>query len=358
MYTSPITSISFDFITYLSITTAFPVPDLFKLSSIPNLGVLEIINGIGRSPYGVGDRLIRAWHLAAVENGAFPVLRILKLWNHEDLTSQSLIYLNSFTALAIYDVSGCGFTLNSKIDARRLGWRPTCDGDLELLEATCVKKVALLRASEGCVKNSVHKSSVRQFSDKAQVATLPRAEVASFLTRLGLPTPEVPPVQKNQDNAVCLEDLDKSEPELATRGKQKKVADTVRIAKTEVETWDAPAHNLFARIGELRNDLDLARAGLAIGDQAVIGNQLVNSVPMVSLRLGKTSPESNSQKLAFVRIKVPLPTDEAPKTRSHGHESRTENGPVTPVSAIPAPRAKPVMRKKKRALDDMLNSFL
>jgi hypothetical protein len=82
MYTSPVTSKSFDFITSLSITTVFPVPDLFKLSTIPNLGILEIINREGSSPYGVGDRLIRAWHLAAVDNGAFSVLRILKLWNH------------------------------------------------------------------------------------------------------------------------------------------------------------------------------------------------------------------------------------------------------------------------------------
>ena len=357
MYTSPLTSKSFDFITSLSITTKFPVPDLFKLSTIPNLGILEIINGKERSAYGVGDRLIRAWHLAAMDNGAFSVLRILKLRNHEELTSQSLIYLNSFPALAIYGVGGCGFSLSSKIDARRFGWRPTREIDLlRLLETTCVEKVTLLRASQNSENNTVPECSIRQISDNAQVARLARTEVTSFLTHLGIPTQEVQPVQKKQHDPVYLEDIDKSKSESGTR---KKVAKPSVTPKIEAETWDVEAYNSYARIGELRNDLDLARAGLALGDQAVVGNQLVNSVPIASLRLGKSTLLSNSQDLAFIRIKVPVPSDEAPKTRTHGHESKTEGEVVTPVTATPAPRPKPVMRKKKkRALDDVLNSFL
>jgi hypothetical protein len=356
MYTSPLTSKSFDFITSLSITTKFPVPDLFKLSTIPNLGILEIINSKERCAYGVGDRLIRAWHLAAMDNGAFSVLRILKLWNHEELTSQSLIYLNSFPALAIYDVGGCGFSLSSKIDARRFGWRATREIDLlRLLETTCVEKVTLLRASQSSENNTVTEPGIRQLSDKAQVTRLPRSEVTSFLTHLSIPTREVPPVQKKQHNPVYLEDIDKNKSESRTR---KKVAKPSITPKIETETWDMEAYNSYARIGELRNDLDLARAGLALGDQAAVGNQLVNSVPMASLRLGKSTLLSNSQDLAFIRIKVPVPSDEAPKSRTHEHESRTEYEAVTPVSATPAPRPKPVMRKRKRALDDVLSSFL
>jgi hypothetical protein len=355
MYTSPVTSKSFDFITSLSITTVFPVPDLFKLSTIPNLGILEIINREGSSPYGVGDRLIRAWHLAAVDNGAFSVLRILKLWNHEELTGQSLVYLNSFPALAIYDVSGCGFNLNSKIDARRFGWRPTWDIDLlESLETTCVEKTVLLQASRGSESSSTRELGTRQLSDKAQVARLPRAEITSFLTHLGLKIPEVPPVQKKQHNPLCLEDLDKTESGLATKKKRKRAPDPAITAKREPKTWDAPAYNSFARIGQLRNDLDLARAGLATGGQVVVGNQLVNSAPVVSLRLGK--PPLHLQNLAFVRIKLPDPPDEPPKTRTHV-ESMTEDEAVRLVSATPTPRPKPVMRKK-RALDDMLSSFI
>ena len=44
IYTSPLTSSSYDFITVLSITTSFSLPELVKLSEIPNLGVLEIVN--------------------------------------------------------------------------------------------------------------------------------------------------------------------------------------------------------------------------------------------------------------------------------------------------------------------------
>jgi hypothetical protein len=357
MYTNPITSKSFDFITSLSITTVFPIPDLFKLSIIPNLGILEIINSEGSSLHGVGDRLIRAWHLAAVDDGAFSVLRILKLWNHKELTGQSLIYLNSFPALAIYDVSGCGFNLNSKIDARRFGWRPTWDIDLlELLDKTCVEKVTLLQAAQGSESNPIHKLSTRQLSDKELVARVTRAEVTSFLTHLGLKTPAAPPIQKKQHNLVCLEDLDKSKSETATTKKPKKTTGPVINARRKAETWDAPAYNSFARIGQLRNDLDLARAGIAIGDQAVVDSQLVNSLPMVSLRLGKTP--CHARNLAFIRVKLPVLSDEAPRTRTHGHESKTEDEAVTPLSATPAPRLKPIMRKKKRALDDVLSSFL
>jgi hypothetical protein len=103
VYTIPLNAPSFDFITFLSITNTYPIADLIKLSKIVNLGVLEILNvrtiqvdgGVG-----VGDRLIRAWYMAALDENAFQVLRILRLWNHEDLTEKSFVYLNSFKSLA------------------------------------------------------------------------------------------------------------------------------------------------------------------------------------------------------------------------------------------------------------------
>lgn len=101
VYTGPLTSKSFNFITSLSITTSCPVPDLVKLSTVTNLGILEIINTKGVEYIAVGDRLLRSWHIAAVENKAFTVLRILRLWRHEGLTEKSLSYLNGFPALAV-----------------------------------------------------------------------------------------------------------------------------------------------------------------------------------------------------------------------------------------------------------------
>jgi hypothetical protein len=158
VYTKPVISETFDFLTNLSITTAFSIPDLVRLSSIKNLGALEIVNpqeqntDSGATPFavGVGDRIIRAWHEAAVKDRAFPVLRILKLRNFKALTSKSLIYLNSFPSLAVFDVAGCGFALESKIDAQRLGWRVTIDGDiLGLLEAACVERAVLMQEPLG-----------------------------------------------------------------------------------------------------------------------------------------------------------------------------------------------------------------
>jgi hypothetical protein len=76
VYTSALNSPSFDFITSLLITAIFPAQDLLRISEVKNLGVLAI------SGTGVSDYLVREWSRCASENGAFRVLRILRLWDH------------------------------------------------------------------------------------------------------------------------------------------------------------------------------------------------------------------------------------------------------------------------------------
>jgi hypothetical protein len=82
IYITTLASPSFDFITSLTITYNFAIPDLLKLSSITNLGVLKIVHCSPTPAQGVSDYVMRAWHLAALNDGAFRVLRILKLWGH------------------------------------------------------------------------------------------------------------------------------------------------------------------------------------------------------------------------------------------------------------------------------------
>lgn len=105
-YTRALTSANYDFITALSITVEFPVSDLVKLSKLVNLVALEIINPTtGQSL--VSDFLVRAWSLSASEDEAFRILRILRLWNHKEITPKSVYNLVHFPSLVIYDVRGC-----------------------------------------------------------------------------------------------------------------------------------------------------------------------------------------------------------------------------------------------------------
>jgi hypothetical protein len=230
VYTAPLTSNSFDFITSLSITTSFPVPDLLKLSSVTNLGVLEIVGTNGEGYFSVGDRLLRSWHLAATENGAFSVLRIMRLWDHEGLTEKSLTYLNGFPALAVYDVTGCSFRAASTI-----GWKAIVGADISgLLEKTCKKRAQSLKAGLGSQGTTCLTPFSNWLHGGAKVKRIPRAAVSEFLARRPCSGSDGPDVN---------------------------------------EAWDLEAYKSYAWIGELRMDTDLLKAGVALGDQAIVGDQ-------------------------------------------------------------------------------------
>ena len=340
VYTNPLTSNSYDFITSLSITTSFPVPDLLKLSTVTNLGVLEIVNTQGVEYTAVGDRLLRSWHLGAVENGAFSVLRILRLWKHEGLTEKSLAYLNGFPALGIYDIKGCAFGRHAGIQAARLGWKTTLDTDIfGLLQEACEQRTTLMREKFGIQPADHSWDNHERLSEGANVRRIPRTDIAEFLAN----RPVLP-----HFGLLHLEDLNK--------------------------TWDSPNYNAFSRIGELRNDTDLVRAGVIVADQAVVvGDLLVSSAPMASLRLGKSVWGQNfatyagltkrpERGIAFVRIKAPL-QEPVREGRSHdvlGGIAKDLAGREPPFTQPPLVRGETsrIVRNKKRKLDDVLNSFL
>lgn len=124
IYIKPLHSDTFASIACLSITTTFPLAELVKLTSLRNLGVLAISNPKAADDDStIGDRLVRAWHLAARDSAAFPVLRVLRIRHTAHLTPSSLDFINSFPALALYDVTGCpGFRHPRPEHARSLGW--------------------------------------------------------------------------------------------------------------------------------------------------------------------------------------------------------------------------------------------
>ncbi|PQE14426.1 succinyl-3-ketoacid-coenzyme a transferase protein [Rutstroemia sp. NJR-2017a BBW] len=441
VYTKPVISETFDFLTNLSITTAFSIPDLVRLSLIKNLGSLEIVNpqeqntDTGATPFavGVGDRIIRAWHEAAVKDGAFPVLRILKLRNFKALTSKSLVYLNSFPSLAVFDVAGCGFALESKIDAHRLGWRVTVDGDiLGLLEAACVERAVLMQGPLGLPSVSlgeegpvdanifmqirpIRRPCALQLIDNTHVNMIPRAEIPKFITRSDPPAPKTSHRPGKLYNRMYydLDQVHARNPNKHIKKHAWDVLDTLVYSKTRaLETWEFRTLTSFCKVGELRNDKDLAKAGIDIGDQAVVGKDLISSVPVVSLRLGPSpntpsSPflrnelhrpfyesmhgdpvasslkytwkdDTSSKKprgLCFIRINVPSKEKQSTESRvpdvpastlSDGDSARSfsmkpSEGPLGMPSHWHVKRvrsARAIRQKKKQKLADVLSSFM
>lgn len=327
-----------------------------------------------------------------MNEGAFPILRILKLWNHEGLTSKSLPYLNGFPALALYDVQGCSIKLNAKVEAARLGWQATLDTNmLGLLEKACVERSALMWANFGNEGISSKEFDSERLWHGAKVRWIPRGDIAAFLTRPRVPTQET--FDASQTNHIPK---DAEKVPLKFQDRRKNSA-TQPHSKDLVETWDIPSYKAFARIGELRNDTDLVRAGVRVGDQAVVGNELVNSVPMASLRLWE-SPcwlESSSTKvlskslssdgycnasatplsydwkekpqlatstlrgLAFFRIKTNPPAQNQSQDPVEAVERDKAGSDSTLTRPLHSKRpASGIARNKKRRLDDVLSSFL
>ena len=341
----------------------------------------------------VGDRLIRSWYLAALNEDAFSVLRILRLWKHEGLTNKSFDYLHGFPALAVYDIRGCSFDYTAKAELKELGWKASYDNDiLGVLESTCVKRSSSMRGKLGMKDGTSKVFRSEQLWDGASVKRLPRGDIPMFLAQAGASPGDTVETSRMKAN---LNDSEQAQTKFHDRRRQ-------AATQSYLDSWDIPAYRAFARIGELRNDTDLVRAGVEVGDQAVVGNELVNSFPMVSLRLGETpkwiSPTRNSsfssfvgdfyhdgntpfliydwegnsrpassipRGPAFIRIKAPPPSPpdlEVENKRCGVLEPLAQNlaggEPLSSQSTASKRRVSGVVRNKKRKLDDVLSSFM
>lgn len=350
VYTNMLTSKSLDFITCLSITVACQIPDLVKLSQVVNLGVLHIVNTTGMPD--IGDRLIRAWHFAALNDGSFRVLRILKLWNHEELTCNSLPLINSFPALAVYDVRGCCFAADADIQAKALGWQVARKANyLVELNKICQERAAATGQQLGSIA-----SYSQPWNDGARIRLISRAKVAQFIASREIGNGEE---QSNLPGDPDFPDILKSKAKPSKKNSRKQKGTSIpRLASVvkATETWDFPTYAAFARIGELCNDNDLSDAGVTVGKQAVVGDELVNSVPMAFLCLGIAPPPSTKSR-GFVFLRRHVISEK--RTQIVEQMSRPElNEVVKPQNASHKRSAPVVMRAKKRKLDDILGSFL
>jgi hypothetical protein len=412
IYTAPLISSSYDFITVLSITTSFSLPELVRLSEIPNLGVLEIVNKRRGNKSVVQNRLVRAWNTAAL-GGAFKVLRILRLWNHLEVTSESLSYLTNFPALGVYDIRGCGIDSSAPTYARSLGWKPTVDLNIHnILQAACVERAMVLRAQLGLDPQPVRRGLAEQIWDGARIWKLPRTDVAAFLTRDQTSRPGTPRTGMSFNILSDIADsLLRDNPlhagEQLRRNRWQQLDDCLFEKSRMAMTWDFQLSSAYARLGELRDDRDLERVGIDISDQVMVGDELVNSVPMVSIRLGPTmaelrpespnmstyaplyasvlpvnvsyalpqmkqSPDVNQTAMAFVRVEAPFRRENAvldttrtrqtePAQTTKSSVSTDENKENATRQEAPVQKRKSVVgiaKSKKMKLSEVLGAFL
>lgn len=335
-YTRSMLSPSMEYLVHLSITIPFPVHAYVRLADLKNLGILEIVRidvdkskqHKGDDPPQLDDRVVRAWSDLILSDGAFPLLRILKLWYHKLVTPISLSYVSKFPSLAFYDVRGCGFERpwNVTVDVETHGWRESKFPDsLVQLEEACLRGLYSQISSNVDITTILRKYDAEPtdsdtiLQDKAFVQRLINRYIHEAVMRVS-PYPieidsavrtvarsrlrELQINQSDLDRTVCPEIADhdpEPEPEVRTvttstsrevrpykasqycRLCTKSAGQRPRAAKL---TWEYHDFTSFAKIGELRRDKDFERMKINMGDQTFADHQLISPFPMASFRLG------------------------------------------------------------------------
>jgi hypothetical protein len=390
VYIKPLISKTFDFITALSISFACTVVELVQLTEISNLGILEIINSdlLGKNPSGVRDIVLRAWSREADKNGAFSVLRILRLWNHEDLTGKSLQYIRSFPALALFDVRNCGIKNDEKTvrEAEKLGWMTLCGIDLlAVLEEKCNEKRKMAGDSP-LIFEAAERRFTKALWPGSRVHRVARSDVQSFLAQSGTNSDNSPSHNNqllNNDhirwatnsslNAAAVRWPDYVKEDAEGDEEWASLSWDIFCSTKDKEPWESNYAACWTRIGEIHEDQDLILAGVkGIEQQTFVGPHLVSPVPVAYIRLGDVHPSCESWEATSTRLSpksLEKPTsfqDGLTCIRTTGVNSRSAP-PSQLVYDFQLDEASSGKRKvgglggvrslKKQKLHDILNSF-
>ncbi|KAI4213497.1 MAG: hypothetical protein LQ351_003998 [Letrouitia transgressa] len=101
----PFASPLLQWITFLTLTDLICTrAELVQISSLKNLGILTIGQGVEAPDIGLEDVVIRAWSRAAAEAGAFSRLRVFILDSQPRVTAKVFTYLDRFPSLGLFVV--------------------------------------------------------------------------------------------------------------------------------------------------------------------------------------------------------------------------------------------------------------
>ena len=140
-YIKPITSLSFAWITYLTLShVTCSRFDLIHLSELTNIGTLTIGTGVEAPETGLDDGIVRAWTRAATETGAFSMLRVLACRSQRGITSNIFTYLTQFPLLSILLLEDSSIGPQDRAVAQALCWKYSTGKDLSecLAHGGCV----------------------------------------------------------------------------------------------------------------------------------------------------------------------------------------------------------------------------
>ncbi|KAM0261312.1 hypothetical protein ACHAQJ_002343 [Trichoderma viride] len=281
-YIQPLTSFTTEFITHLVLSGGcqFSTHELFCLTDIKNLGILELIQPADEV-YDVfpqvNDRLIRGW---TEKENPFPLLRILRIWGDESTTYNSLRWVSMFPSLALYDVMGAREDWSLRFDeVAKAGWEVTDMTGGQ--ENSLLRNLMLLVPDEHIIKTQ---DSVR--SVEADLVTLCSDSQCAIKF---VPNREAPPLLS------YLTDTGKKympswDPDAASR-------EAGACHGVAFEAW---AFWLYSFLGQLSNDMDVASLGLSVDQQAVAGPFVLPSRPMACLYLGHSGRGGITSKPAYV----------------------------------------------------------
>ncbi|KAF6837529.1 cbs domain-containing protein [Colletotrichum musicola] len=352
-YLAPLKSPAFDFVTHLVITgsCSFAENELLQLAKLKNLAALEIIQPAAKAHYeenqagfpNVDDRLIRGW---SEMTDPFPLLRILRLWSDESTTTQSLKYVSKFPSLVLYDVQSArdGWTRADEC-AMDEGWEPAAplhgphDNLLWYLMLFDSVGESQPRELQGLARN-IDEGLLNFCQSSSRPVTFVSAQDApSFLDRLG------DAAKKNLSMYV-------DEPGY----------DAQTCKGFPFETW---AFWLYSFIGQLTDDNDLKRAGVAPEKKTVSDQLVLPSKPFASMQLGDYCSTRPSIIPAVPYLRRGLwATSRHTFFRTASASSGAGAAKKATELMKPAVQLGNVEtglnpnRKKRRRLDDILQSFL
>lgn len=123
-YVKPVTSLSFDWITFLTLSNVTcSRSDLIQISQLTNIGALTVGPAVQAPDIGLDDSLIRIWGRTAVTSNAFSMLRVLNCRSQREITPRAFDHFNQFPALAIFNAEDCKLGLEEKPMALQHGWK-------------------------------------------------------------------------------------------------------------------------------------------------------------------------------------------------------------------------------------------
>ncbi|KAK2015387.1 hypothetical protein LZ32DRAFT_526675 [Colletotrichum eremochloae] len=347
-YLRPLESLAVDFVTHLNITgfCSFAENELLALARLKNLAILEIIQPADelRTIFPkVDDRLVRGW---SEIDDPFPLLRILRLWGDESVTKKSLQYVSRFPSLALYDVN-----------ASRNDWKGAADMALsegwEMEEPLHGPQDTLLWYL--MLFDFVEESKPRQLQGLARNID---DGLMNFCQSSNQPIKFIP----SRDAPSFLDHLS----DAAKRNLSMYVDVPGYEAQTckgfPFETW---AFWLYSFIGQFTNDEDLTRVGLEPVQKTVSEQLVLPSKPLACLQLGHcgSARPGITPAVSYVRRGL-FATSRYTFFRTSSPSNRQMSARKTAELMKPAVQLGNVEtglnpnRKKRRRLDDILQSFM